>query len=255
MIETEQLTIMFTDIGGFTSKTSAKSRAELNDFLEIHDGLIVPIFEEFGGRIIKTIGDAFLTVFKSPTDAVLCGIEIQRTLKRHNANSREDQRLEVRVAINSGEVTLRDNDVFGEPVNIAARIEGIAGVNEIYFTEAVYLAMNKNEIPTAEIGYRKLKGIPHEIKVFKVLAEGEKGATVKTEHQVLEKSPEKPLVSNFTTRKTFYVQRVIDLVKNLLLIFLILILILIVSNFLEKKGGFKGLQRDLNQFLKNVNKL
>jgi adenylate cyclase len=74
----------------------------------------------------------------------------------------------VRLAINVGEVRLESNDVFGEPVNIAARVEGLAEAGEVYFTEAVYLAMNKAEVPSKEVGAFELKGIPGKIRVFHV---------------------------------------------------------------------------------------
>lgn len=163
---------MFTDIKDFTSQTSKKSREEIDKLIELQDELIRPVFAKFDGRVVKTIGDAFLVVFKSPTDAVLCGMRIQDVLRKHNEKA--DEEIEVKIAINAGEVNVRKNDVFGEPVNITSRIEGIAEPGEIYFTEAVYLSMNKKEIPSAEIGHRYLKGIPHEIKVYKVLREGAK---------------------------------------------------------------------------------
>src|SRR3989344_3430950 len=173
MVETKNLTVMFTDIKGFTDKTSTKKREDIEKFLDLHEKLIAPIFKEFNGKVVKTIGDAFMVIFHSPTNAVLCGIRIQEVLKKYNEDPKNEEKLEVRVAINSGEVNIRGNDIFGEAVNIASRIEGIAEANDIYFTESVYLSMNKNEIPTAEIGYRRLRGIPNEIKVYKVLKEGE----------------------------------------------------------------------------------
>jgi len=171
MVETKHLTIMLTDIKGFTPRTSESSRTQLHKMLELHDKLISPLFEEFGGTIVKTIGDAFLVTFNSPTDAVLCGIKIQKELGKYNEKAPDHEKLDVRIAINSGEVALRKKDVFGEPVNIVARLESIAEPGDIYFTEAVYLAMNKAEIPTAEVGHRYFKGIPEEIKVYKVLGE------------------------------------------------------------------------------------
>ena len=173
MVETKHLTIMFTDIKGFTSKASLSSREQLERMLDVHEQLLSPIFKKFHGKIVKTIGDAFLVTFNSPTDAVLCGIHVQRELQKYNENLSDQDDLKVRVAINSGEVTIKNNDVFGEPVNIAARLEGIADAGDIYFTEAVYLAMNKSEIPTTEIGYRHFKGIPEEIKVYKVIGDWE----------------------------------------------------------------------------------
>jgi class 3 adenylate cyclase len=177
MVEHKHLIIMFTDIKGFTDKTSKISRIQLHKLLEMHDELILPIFKQFRGRVVKTIGDAFMVVFHSPTDAVLCGMKIQKVLGKHNEDHPDDQ-LEVRVAVNAGEVTLKGKDVFGEAVNIAARLEGIAEAGSIYFTESIYLSMNKSEIPTTEVGYRHFKGIPEEIKVYKVLQEGIRG-TVK----------------------------------------------------------------------------
>jgi len=171
MVETKNLTIMFTDIKGFTSKTSLSSRQQLEKILDVHEQLLSPIFKKFRGTIIKTIGDAFLVTFHSPTDAVLCGMQVQKELTKYNDSVSESDRMEVRIAINSGEVAIKNNDVFGEPVNIAARLEGIAEAGDIYFTESVYLSMNKAEIPTAEVGYRHFKGIPEEIKVYKVLGD------------------------------------------------------------------------------------
>jgi len=165
---------MLTDIKGFTPKTSKISREKLERLLDMHDKIITPVFKKFGGRIVKTIGDAFLVTFTSPTDAVLCGMEIQKVLEKHNEDAAEEDQLEVRVAVNSGEVTIKNNDVFGEAVNIAARLEGIADAGDIYFTESVYLAMNKSEIPTASVGHRHFKGIPEDIKVYKVLNEKKK---------------------------------------------------------------------------------
>jgi len=171
MLSTKHLSIMLTDMKGFTTRASTQSRQQLQHLLELQDELIKPAIKHFDGTIVKTIGDAFLVTFESPTDAVLCGMKIQENIINHNARATSSDQMEVRIAINSGEVNLKDGDVFGEPVNITSRIEGIAEPNEVYFTEAIYLTMNKNEIPTAEVGYRKLKGIPEEIKVYKVVSE------------------------------------------------------------------------------------
>jgi class 3 adenylate cyclase len=174
---TRNLTILLTDIEDFTPKTSRKTRADILRMLEEHKSLVLPVLERKGGRLIKTIGDAFLVVFDSPTDAVLAGVEVQRLLREHNEHKLGDDRLDVRIAINAGEVTLADNDVFGEPVNITARINGIAEAGEVFFTEAVYLAMNKMEVPSSEVGLLQLKGIAEKIRVYKVVREKRVGET------------------------------------------------------------------------------
>ena len=168
-METRVLTIMMTDIQGFTERTASTSREDLDRLLGLHEDLLLPIVKIFHGTLVKTIGDALLVTFESPTNAVLCGLMMQERLKEHNAEMSDGDQLHVRVAISTGEVQVRDSDVFGEAVNIAARIEGITEAGEIFFTEAVYLAMNKSEVPSSEVGHHRLKGIPEAIKVYKVI--------------------------------------------------------------------------------------
>jgi class 3 adenylate cyclase len=167
-IRSENLTVVFTDIKDFTARTSRQSREENHRILELHDRLLQPVFEGYGGRVVKTIGDAFLVVFGSPTNAVLCAMGVQDRLAEHNASAPPNEKLDVRVAINLGEVTQSKGDVFGDPVNVAARLEGITEAGEIYFTEAVFLAMNRSEVPHELVGVREMRGVDIAIKVYKV---------------------------------------------------------------------------------------
>ncbi|MFI5143101.1 MAG: adenylate/guanylate cyclase domain-containing protein [Thermoanaerobaculales bacterium] len=168
MMRTENLAIMFTDMKGFTERTSRQTRAENERLLKVHEMLLVPTFRAFGGTVRKSIGDAYLVTFASPTNAVLCGAAIQDRLYTFNLGAPEADRIQVRVAINIGEVRVKQNDVFGEPVNVASRVEGIAEAKGIYFTEAVYLVMNKAEVPAEEVGLFELKGVPEKVRVFRV---------------------------------------------------------------------------------------
>ncbi len=168
---TRNLAVMFTDIKGFTARTSASTRDGVRSLLDEHDRLLRPVFRHFDGTIVKTLGDAFLVYFESPTDAVVCGLAIQSVLKKFNAAVSEEERIAVRVAINIGDVEMVDGDVLGEPVNIAARLESITDPGEVWFTEAVYLTMNRKEAPSAEIGERVFKGIPIPVRVYKVISD------------------------------------------------------------------------------------
>ncbi|MFZ5953125.1 MAG: adenylate/guanylate cyclase domain-containing protein [Candidatus Rifleibacteriota bacterium] len=169
MEETRVLTIVFTDIKGFTERTSSSDREAVSRLLAKHEELLLPLVSSYDGRLIKTIGDAFLLTFASPTNAVLCAVMMQETLKEYNASLPVEEKIEIRIAINTGEVLLRDGDVFGEPVNIAARIEALTEANEVWFSESTYLAMNRKEVPTSLIGEYRLKGIPEAVKVYRVL--------------------------------------------------------------------------------------
>lgn len=165
----KNLTVMFTDISGFTKHTETISRDALMLRLEAHNELLMPIIAHFEGKIVKTIGDAFLITFESPTNAVQCGLFMQHTLRLYNVGKPEGDQIHIKVSINSGEVTVTDSDVFGDPVNVAAKIEKATNSDEIYFTESVFLAMNKAEVPTSFVKAFRPKGAESfEIKLYKV---------------------------------------------------------------------------------------
>src|SRR5688572_1544570 len=103
-MKTANLAIVFTDIKGFTERTSQQTLEQNERLLGIHERMLVPLFHAFGGKIVKSIGDAFLVTFESPTNAVLCGAAIQDRLWLHNRDAPETERLDLRVAINVGEV-------------------------------------------------------------------------------------------------------------------------------------------------------
>ena len=158
-LRTENLAIVFTDIVGYTARTSRQTREENARLLAEHDRLLLPIVRAFGGRRIKSIGDALLLAFRSPTDSVLCGMAMQDRLARHAAETPDAERLMIRVAINLGEVRLERGDVFGEPVNVAARLEHETPPGEVWLTDAVQLSMNRAEVDLEEIGVRELRGV------------------------------------------------------------------------------------------------
>ncbi|HXC64534.1 MAG TPA: adenylate/guanylate cyclase domain-containing protein [bacterium] len=172
----EVLTIVFVDIKDYTTKTSEQSRNANERLLARFAGLVKPMVRAFNGSIVKPLGDAYLISFKSPTDSLLCAMACQDQLSQRNHGLAKAERFEIRFAINAGEVRIERGDVFGEAVNIAARIEALANGGEIYFSEAVYLMMNKSEVPYEEVGPQKLKGISHPVTVYRIPKLSEVGA-------------------------------------------------------------------------------
>ncbi len=168
-MESRNLTIMMTDIKGFTVRTSTMSRDQIETLLHEHEQLLSPIFVEFDGNVVKTIGDAFLVTFASATKAIEAGQKIQRTLAAHNARATEERKLLVRVVLNAGEVNIREGDVFGEPVNITARVEGVGEASHVTFTDAVRLLLNQDAVPFEELGEFELKGIPKPVSLFRIV--------------------------------------------------------------------------------------
>jgi class 3 adenylate cyclase len=177
MPDIENLTIMFTDIVGFSNMVSSLSRTESEQILQTHDKLLQKVIKRFGGTIIKSVGDSFLVIFRSPTDAVLCSMAMHDTLWEQNQLPNNDYDIVIRVALNTGEVRLTNGDIFGEAVNIAARLESETPAGAIYLTETVYLSMNKNEVLLEEIGEREFKGIPQKIRIYQARNTIEKEAS------------------------------------------------------------------------------
>lgn len=170
-LKTAALTVMMTDIAGYTERTSRVSREESARWLALHDGLLQPVFRAFGGRVVKTLGDAFLVTFSSPTDAVHCACAVQDRLwlynhgRTHGPVKAEDA-IHVRVALSTGEVRLHKGDIFGEPVNLAARLEAIAKPGEVLFSDAVYATMNAAEVKLEPRGEQQLKGIARPVTIY-----------------------------------------------------------------------------------------
>src|SRR5206468_5214119 len=118
--------IMFTDMVGY-SALSQRNEQLAQELLEEHRALLRPLFACFNGTEIKTIGDAFLIEFHSALEAAQCAIEIQRTLAKRNADAPAERQIQVRIGIHIGDVVHRGGDVYGDGVNIASRIEPLAG--------------------------------------------------------------------------------------------------------------------------------
>ena len=167
-MRTRNLAIVFTDIAGFTARTARQTHEENRRLLRAHDLLLKPVFRSFGGRVVKTIGDAFLVVFPSPTDAVICGAALQDRLWEWNRRCCDDLRLDVRVAIHVGEVRLERGDVFGSPVNVAARVEALAHPGEVVFTDAVFACLEPGRLRSRDLGVRELRGVPEPVRLFSV---------------------------------------------------------------------------------------
>jgi adenylate cyclase len=131
--------------------------------------LIDPAIARNGGRIIKTTGDGMLVEFPSLVDAASCAIEIQQRMSRRNADVPPDRQILFRFGINIGDVIIEDDDVFGDGVNIAARVQELAEPGGICVTRAVYEQLgSKLEIAFETIGEPKLKNIERPIPIYRV---------------------------------------------------------------------------------------
>ena len=167
-VHSEVLTIMFVDLVGYTKTTGKLKREDISGLHDVFDTICASVFDKYEGTVVKKMGDAFLVTFKSPTNALLGGVELQKDFKRYNQHYKLKTPLQIRVALHSGEVVIRDGDVYGDAVNTTSRIEGIVKAGDVVFSEAVYNNMNKNEIPFLFVGEKKFKGVRRPVKIFKI---------------------------------------------------------------------------------------
>lgn len=168
-LPTANLSIMFTEVEGWSERIGKLTYDRQAQLTALHDALALPVVTALGGRRIKPIQETQLYSFASPTKAVHAAMALIDRFARYSSAASEDMRLTLRIGLSTGEVRLEEGDVFGEPVNIAARVKALAAFGEIVLTHAVYLAMNKSEAPTEPIGQRTLKGIPEPVTIHRVV--------------------------------------------------------------------------------------
>lgn len=167
VLKPQNLTVMLTDIQGFTERTSRQTHEENARMLETHDKLLMPLVKEHDGRLVQKRGDALLVVFRSPTAGVLCGMAMQDRLWRHNQTVSEVDRLNVRVCLHAGEVLAMPDTVMGEPMEVVEAVEHVASAGEVTFTEAVNLARNRAEVAVEPCGTIALPGRDEQLQLYR----------------------------------------------------------------------------------------
>lgn len=160
---TFEKTIMFTDIVGYSAKAAEKELLDTMTLLAVHDRTLMPIIAQRKGVLIKKIGDALMVKFDDPFEACQAAQEMQQALIAFNRTS--DEKILIRIGINTGTVFIKNEDVFGDAVNVAARMEAMAQPGRIFITDATARVV-KSKVPLKDFGERKVKGQKQTIRVF-----------------------------------------------------------------------------------------
>jgi adenylate cyclase len=168
--------IMFTDIVGYTHLSQTNESLAL-ELLAEHQRVLRPAFATYGGTEVKTMGDAFLVEFKSALQAVLCAVEIQKRMADGNATAPPPRKLELRIGIHVGEVVKEGDDIYGDAVNVASRIEPLAEPGGVCISQQVYDQIrNKTPLEIDKMGDVSLKNVSLPVGIYKIRPAGSRAS-------------------------------------------------------------------------------
>lgn len=172
-IERRLAAILAADVVGYSRLMSLGEEATLQR-LKLYRALIDRVINQHRGRIFGSAGDSVIAEFPSSIDAVQCAVVIQQTLNRRNAGLDQDRRMFFRIGVNMGDVMIEGENLFGEAVNIAARLEALAESGGICISEDVYHQIkNKLKLDVEDLGSREVKNIPDPVHVYQVIIKPE----------------------------------------------------------------------------------
>jgi adenylate cyclase len=161
--------ILAADVAGYSRLMGADEEGTLSQMKSHRRALVDPKIEEHRGRIVKTTGDGLLAEFASVVDAVRCAVDVQRGMLERNAEIAKDKKIEFRMGVNVGDIIIDGGDIFGDGVNVAARLEGLAEPGGICVSARVQEDVRgKLDIAFDDEGELQLKNIARPVRVYRV---------------------------------------------------------------------------------------
>ena len=165
--------MLAADVAGYSRLMGIDEEGTLARLKAVRKALVGPVIAFHRGRIVKTTGDGMLVEFASAVDAARCAIEVQRGMAEQNATAPTDIRIEFRIGIHVGDIIFDDNDIFGEGVNIAARLEGIAEPSGVCISDdAQRQIRGKVDIAFEDMGLQTLKNIAEPMRAWRMKLNG-----------------------------------------------------------------------------------
>src|SRR5213593_3095446 len=162
------VTILFSDIKGSTPYFEKKGDLAGMAMINRHNGILFPVIEGEGGRIVKTIGDAIMACFQEPAAAVKAAAGMQRVLLEDRKGRDETNQIHIRIGMHKGLGLIKDGDVFGDVVNAASRIQNQAEVEQILITDVLLDAAKTAGFECVKMGRAELKGKDEPIDLYAV---------------------------------------------------------------------------------------
>jgi adenylate cyclase len=180
-VERRLAAVLAADVAGYSRLMGRDEERTLANLKSFRKTLVDPAIAAHRGRIVKTTGDGMLVEFASAVDAARCAVEVQRSMAVQNADVPQDLRIEFRIGIHIGDIIIDDNDIFGDGVNIAARLEGIAEPGGICISDDAHRQIRgKIDIAFADIGEQTLKNIVEPMRAWHIRLAGEATAGIRS---------------------------------------------------------------------------
>src|SRR5246500_3538150 len=171
--ERRLVAILAADVAGGSRLMGTDEEGTLERLKALRRELVDPKIAEHNGRIVKTTGDGILVEFASVVDAVRCAVAVQQAMPERNTGTAADNRIELRIGINLGDVIVEGDDLYGDGVNIAARIEALADAGGVFVSNTVHDHV-RDRLPFAfeDLGEQQVKNIARPVRVYRVGPEG-----------------------------------------------------------------------------------
>src|SRR5499433_1020676 len=168
-VERRLAAILAVDVAGYSRLMGADEEGTLAALRAVRRELGDPKIAEHRGRIVKTTGDGLLVEFASVVDAVRCAVDVQREMAERNAEVPSDRRIELRMGINLGDIIIEDGDIFGDGVNIAARLEALAVPGGICLSAAAHEQVrDRLDLAFDDLGKQQVKNIARPVRTYAV---------------------------------------------------------------------------------------
>ena len=168
-VERRLAAILAADVAGYSRLMGTDEEGTLAALKAIRRELADPKIREHRGRIVKTTGDGLLVEFPSIVDAVRCAVEVQQAMAERNADVPETRRIAFRIGINLGDIILDEGDIYGDGVNVAARLEALAEPGGICVSRVVRdQVRDKLEVSFEDLGEQQVKNIARPVRVFRI---------------------------------------------------------------------------------------
>ena len=199
-MERRLIAILAADVVGYSRLMGEDETGTLERLKSVRKELVQLKITDRKGRVVKLMGDGLLAAFPSIVEAVQCAVDIQRAMPGREPHMADDQRIRLRIGVNLGDIIVEGSDIYGDGVNVAARLEALAEPGGICISGTVFDHVNgKVGLDFADLGEQEIKNIDHPVQVYRIaldsLAGGSETLTTSTKSAATLQLPDKPSIA------------------------------------------------------------